>query len=118
MKSAALTGLCLAVGLALTGAPKADCAIAQATAVPDQAAPGAPAQSPMPAPAPVSGDQCGAAEMAALIGKPRTEIPVPVDPNRRRVYCTTCLVTQDYDPTRLNIVFDANTGLVTAVKCG
>ncbi len=63
-------------------------------------------------------DQCGASELAYLIGKPRSEIPVPVDPSRRRVYCTTCMVTQDYDPTRLNIVIDSQTGLVKDVKCG
>jgi hypothetical protein len=78
----------------------------------------APAQTPAPPPAQVSADQCGAADMADLVGKPRTDIPVPVDPSRRRVYCTTCMVTQDYDPTRLDIVFDAKTGLVKEVKCG
>lgn len=69
------------------------------------------------APAPDT-DQCGASELAYLIGKPRSEIPVPVDPSRRRVYCTTCMVTQDYDPARLNIVIDSQTGLVKDVKCG
>ncbi len=63
-------------------------------------------------------DQCGAADLADLVGKPRSEIPVPVDPSHRRVYCTTCIVTQDYDPTRLDIVFDSKTGLITQVKCG
>ncbi|HVY33827.1 MAG TPA: I78 family peptidase inhibitor [Caulobacteraceae bacterium] len=79
-----------------------------------------PAISPAPIPAaPASdADQCGATELAYLIGKPRSEIPVPVDPSRRRVYCTTCMVTQDYDPTRLNIVVDSQTGVIKAVKCG
>ncbi len=68
--------------------------------------------------APPASDQCGAADLAGLVGKPRTEIPVPVDPSHRRVYCTTCIITQDYDPTRLDIVFDSKTGLITQVKCG
>jgi hypothetical protein len=43
---------------------------------------------------------------------------VPVYPSLRRVYCSTCLVTQDYLPGRTDIVFDTETGIITAVKCG
>jgi len=53
-----------------------------------------------------------------LIGKPRTDIPVPVNPGRRRVVCSTCPMTQDYSPTRQTIIFDADTGIVKEVKCG
>jgi hypothetical protein len=81
-----------------------------------EAPPSPPGQTPIPAAA--NADQCGAADLAGLVGKPRSEIPVPIDPTRRRVYCTTCMVTQDYDPARLNIVFDAQTGLIKQVKCG
>lgn len=70
-----------------------------------------------PAPQPVR-DQCGAAALQGLIGKPRTEIPVPVLPGARRVYCTTCPATQDFQPGRLNILYDEETGLVQQVKCG
>ena len=82
--------------------------------VPAAPAPPSPQSSLPPLPA----DTCGAADLADLVGKPRSEIPVPIDPARRRVYCTTCMVTQDYDPSRLNIVFDAQTGIVKQVKCG
>lgn len=92
--------------LGLTGAPAAHSA--------DTAPASPPAISTAPSP---DADQCGASELAYLIGKPRSEIPVPVDPSRRRVYCTTCMVTQDYDPTRLNIVIDSQSGLVKDVKC-
>jgi hypothetical protein len=61
---------------------------------------------------------CEAPSLAYLIGKPRTNIPVPVDPSKRRVSCTTCPVTEDYRPERTDILFDQTTGLVTAVKCG
>jgi len=81
----------------------------------------APAPPPPPpvavAPAPPR-DQCGAGEMQYLIGKPRSEIPIPAEPNRRRVSCTTCPVTMDYSPVRLNILFDAQTGIIKEVKCG
>jgi hypothetical protein len=75
-------------------------------------------QTPVPPAAPVAGDLCGASVLQDLVGKPRTDIPVPADLSHRRVYCTTCMVTQDYDPARLNILFDAQTGLVTQVRCG
>ena len=76
------------------------------------------AQTPIPKAPAAPPDQCGAYELADLVGKLKTEIPVPIDPGRRRVYCSTCMVTQDYDPTRLDIVFDVQTGLITQVKCG
>jgi hypothetical protein len=61
---------------------------------------------------------CEAASLTYLVGKPRTMIPVPVDPSHRRVSCTTCPVTMDYRPERTDILFDARTGLITEVKCG
>ena len=91
------------------------------------APPSAPATSPpsrvsraptIPLPPPPSPDSCGASQMQWLVGKPRSEIPVPTDPSRRRVACTTCPVTLDYSATRLNIFFDAETGIVKEVKCG
>jgi hypothetical protein len=71
----------------------------------------------VPPPAPIQ-SRCEAASLAWLVGKPRTAIPVPVDLSNRRVSCTTCPVTQDYVPERTDILFDAQTGLITAVKCG
>jgi hypothetical protein len=76
-----------------------------------------PAPTPPPPP-PRPKDACGASELQSLIGKPRSEIPVPVDPSRRRVICSTCMVTQEFVPYRLTITYDAGTGLVTSVKCG
>ena len=61
---------------------------------------------------------CDAATLTWLIGRSRNEIPVPVDPSRRRVACTRCPVTEDYRPDRTDIRYDAVTGLVTSVKCG
>ena len=68
--------------------------------------------------APAANATCEAASLAWLVGKPRSAIPVPVDPSWRRVYCSSCLVTQDYIPGRTDIVFDTETGIITAVKCG
>lgn len=63
-------------------------------------------------------DLCKANELQWLVGKPKTEIPVPVDVVNRRVVCTTCPVTEDYSPYRMNIFFDAETELVEQVRCG
>ena len=63
-------------------------------------------------------DLCRAGEMQWLVGKPKTEIPVPVEMENRRVTCTTCAVTEDYSPRRLNIFFNEETGTVEQVRCG
>lgn len=74
-----------------------------------------PAPPPAPPPEP---DQCGAAEAQKFVGRSRSEIPVPVQPNLQRVACTTCAITMDFNPRRLNFFFDAQTGIVKEVKCG
>jgi hypothetical protein len=63
-------------------------------------------------------DMCRAGELQWLVGKPKTEIPVPVDVVSRRVTCMTCPVTEDYSPTRLNIFFNGQTDVVEQVRCG
>jgi hypothetical protein len=84
---------------------------------PAQALPSAP-RSPIPPPTARGRDQCGAAELQGLIGRPRTEIPVPLDPQRQRVACTTCPAAEDSDPGRLNFLFDAQTGRIRQIRCG
>lgn len=65
-----------------------------------------------------SADLCKANDLQYLVGKNRSEIPVPVDVVNRRVACTTCPVTEDFSPYRLNIFFNAETDLVELVRCG
>lgn len=101
--------------------------MATACASPPQAEPPPPYARPVGEPAPIATpspsapsakDACGAAELQGLIGHLRTEIPVPVQPDRQRVACTTCPVTLDYRPDRLNFFFDADSGLIREIKCG
>lgn len=68
--------------------------------------------------APDPSDTCGASRLQYLIGRPKSEIPVPTNPQMRRVTCTTCPITMDYSPQRLNILFDQATGIVREVRCG
>lgn len=63
-------------------------------------------------------DVCKAGELQYLVGRPKTEIPVPVDVVNRRVTCTTCPVTDDFSAYRLNIFYDAQTGIIEQVRCG
>lgn len=63
-------------------------------------------------------DVCKAGELQWLVGKPRSEIPVPVDVVNRRVVCSACPVTEDYSPYRLNIFYNQQTGIVERVSCG
>ena len=78
----------------------------------------APAPPPPPPPPPEPPDYCGAKSLQYLVGQHRTKIPVPVNPSARRVTCTTCPVTMDYSPYRLNILYDQATGIIKEVKCG
>lgn len=70
-----------------------------------------PAQNPVVA-------RCNAEELQWLIGRQRSEIPVPVDVINRRVTCTTCPVTEDHRPDRVNIFYDRQTGRIQSVSCG
>ena len=100
---------------ALLGLAACSSAPQEAPAPPPSVRPPAP-QAPV-RPAPVA-DACGAAQLQHLVGRPRSEIPVPVHPERQRVACTTCMVTQDFSPDRLNFFFDAATGLIREIRCG
>ena len=75
----------LAFGVLL--ATLAGCA---ADAPPPQPAPGPAAPPPAPPPPPREPDLCGAAQAQRFVGRPRSEIPVPLRPEQQRVVCTTC----------------------------
>lgn len=81
-------------------------------APPPPASPEAP-----PAPPPVT-DTCGAQQHQHLVGEPRSRIPVPTNPELQRVACTTCPITMDHNPRRLNFFFDSETGIIKEVRCG
>jgi len=76
------------------------------------------APAPTPAAPPPVADACNAAAYQRLVGRPRSEVPVPVKPDLQRVACATCPITMDYNPNRLNFFFDAATGIIKEVRCG
>jgi Peptidase inhibitor I78 family len=67
---------------------------------------------------PLEKDSCGSAARQALVGKNKSEIPPAPAGANWRVACTTCAVTLDYRPDRLNIFFDEQTGEIKQVRCG
>ena len=76
------------------------------------------APAPFPSSRPEPLDTCGLKAVRNLVGKPKSAIPVPVTPGLRRVTCSTCVQTQDYNPRRLNIYFDVDTGIIQRLACG
>jgi hypothetical protein len=114
-------GLSVKAGAAIALVVLGACAEPVEKLPPAPAAPAAAAPprvfTPPPPPAPPR-DACGAEPLQSLVGRPRTEIPVPVFPGRRRVVCSTCVMTQDYIASRLTIIYDSNSGLVKSVRCG
>lgn len=63
-------------------------------------------------------DQCRASQYQYLVGRQRSEIPAEPAGATWRVACTTCPVTMDYNPGRLNIFYDSQSNIVREVKCG
>ena len=62
--------------------------------------------------------QCRADAYRSYIGRNRSELPAQPTGATWRVTCTTCPVTMDYNPARLNILFDESSGVIREVKCG
>jgi hypothetical protein len=62
--------------------------------------------------------QCRAAQYERYVGQSRSALPRQPNGETWRISCTTCAVTMDYNPRRLNIVYDEATGVIREVKCG
>ena len=62
--------------------------------------------------------QCKADQYQRFIGRHRSELPAKPADDFRRVTCTTCPVTMDYNPRRLNIFYEESSGIIREVKCG
>lgn len=62
--------------------------------------------------------QCRADQYQRYVGRNRSELPPKPANETWRVTCTTCPVTMDYSPSRLNIFYEERTGIIREVKCG
>ncbi len=74
--------------------------------------------APMTPPVVDAPGQCPVAQYRSWIGRNRSELPSPPAGQTWRVTCTTCPVTMDYNPNRLNILYDEASGVIREVKCG
>ncbi len=63
-------------------------------------------------------DACRASQFRYLVGKKRSEMPAKPDGANWRIACTTCAVTLDFSPTRMNVFFNEKTDVIEEVKCG
>ena len=63
-------------------------------------------------------DTCQAQTYAWLIGQDRKQAPPAPEGKVIRVVCATCPMTMDYNAERLNVIFDAKTGRISALRCG
>jgi Peptidase inhibitor I78 family len=97
--------------------PASEPAPATPSAEPSAAGPIEPQPLPQPPPAdPAGADACGAAQYAALVGKPVTDPGVPPEgPNVRHIRPNT-QVTMDYRADRLNVDIDA-ADVITGFRC-
>jgi len=62
--------------------------------------------------------QCRADQYQRYVGRHRSELPPRPANETWRVTCTTCPVTMDYSPHRLNIFYEESSGIIREVKCG
>ena len=63
-------------------------------------------------------DTCQAASYASLLGSNYKQAPAAPAGKVFRVVCTTCPMTMDFNPQRLNIIYDEKSGLIRRLTCG
>ena len=73
---------------------------------------------PTPMPPDDGPSQCRADQYQRFVGRHRSELPPEPPGATWRVTCTTCPVTMDYSPSRLNIFYEQSSGIIREVKCG
>lgn len=67
---------------------------------------------------PTESDTCGVASHAWLVGQNRDRIPPAPAGAVVRIVCSTCAMTMDFNASRLNIVYDEKTKIVSKLSCG
>ncbi|QLQ13065.1 MAG: hemolysin [Brevundimonas sp.] len=73
---------------------------------------------PMEPPIQDGPDQCRASAYQAYVGRHRSTLPARPEGAVWRESCTTCAVTMDYNPRRMNIVYNDRTEIIESLRCG
>ena len=63
-------------------------------------------------------DACGAASLQYLTGRPVSDIPQTFGRHEQRVIGQNAYYEDHFNPERLTIIFDEQTGRITRVRCG
>ena len=78
-------------------------------------------------PAPTAGsdmpDDCGASKVQSFIGREstvpvRAEVARTAQPSSDRWIYPDTIVTQDFDPSRLNVTMEKGTDVIVSIRCG
>lgn len=73
---------------------------------------------PMDPPMQDGPDQCHASAYQSYVGRHRSTLPARPAGAVWRESCATCAVTMDYNPQRLNIVYNDRTEIIESIRCG
>ena len=85
---------------------------------PPSAPPAADTSADIPALPAAEQDTCQAASHSSLLGSNYKQAPAAPVGKVFRVVCTTCPMTMDFNPQRLNIIYDEKSGLIRRLTCG
>ena len=71
-------------------------------------------------PAPGDGPRaCKVEDYQSYVGRNRSTVPADAPRGMTfRVLCTTCAATMDYNPNRVNFVYDTASNIIREVRCG
>jgi hypothetical protein len=62
--------------------------------------------------------QCKADQYQRFVGRNRSELPAAPTGATWRVTCTTFPMTMDFNPERMNVLFNQQTNIIEQVRCG
>jgi hypothetical protein len=63
-------------------------------------------------------DICHASQYQGFVGRKLTDLPPKPDGAVWRTACTSCPMTMDFNPARMNIVFDKDSEVIKSIRCG
>lgn len=63
-------------------------------------------------------DTCGMKNYNWIVGEDYKRMPVAPAGKVIRIVCSTCPMTMDYNESRLNVIYEESTGVVSRLNCG
>lgn len=75
-------------------------------------------ESPSGPPRNPDADICHASQYQQYVGRKMIDLPPKPEGAVWRQACTSCAVTMDFNPARMNIFFDKDSEVIKEIKCG